>query len=184
MLKDILLKYNIFSLEELQKIVPLFEFRRFQKGGYFVNVGEYSNTLAIVQKGILRGYFLGDGKEHTYCFRSENQPLASYSSYLNGSRSEKAIQAITDVQLWTISKTNADRLEKEYPNWSRFMKMIIDNEYRSLEIQRREVLEKTSAERYQTIEEKFPEYFKNIPLQYIASYMGITQRHLSRIRSF
>ncbi|MDV2446414.1 cAMP-binding protein [Elizabethkingia anophelis] len=183
MLKEILAKYNVFTVEELEEIVSVFKYRKILKGEYFIKSGEYSKYLAIIQTGILRSFFTESGEELTYCFRFENQPLASYASYVGEKRSEKTIQALTDVRLWTISKEAEDRIKIQYPNWDRFLKMIIEEEYSILEKQRFEVLSMSPAERYKQILVEFPKYIQHIPLQYIASFIGVSQRHLSRIRS-
>lgn len=73
-------------------------------------------------------------------------------------------------------------LEDYYPNWIKFFKNVAELEYVNLE-KRLFLLQRESAEkRYQDLLENQPEYLKLIPLHYLASYLGVTQRHLSRIR--
>jgi CRP-like cAMP-binding protein len=84
--------------------------------------------------------------------------------------------------LFAISRDEILNLEKSSTNWIRFLKFIAEQEYINME-KRILILQKEGAEkRYEDLLTNQPEYLQLIPLNYLSSYLGFTQRHLSRIR--
>ena len=73
-------------------------------------------------------------------------------------------------------------LSASNPRWVRFEKMIAEQQYIELERRVFQFQKEKAAERYKDLLNNYPDYIRHIPLQYLASYLGITQRHLSRIR--
>ena len=71
----------------------------------------------------------------------------------------------------------------ESPNWIKVQKYFAEQMYIELERRIFSYQKEKAKERYQQLIEKYPEYIEQIPLQYLASYLNITPRHLSRIRS-
>ena len=67
-------------------------------------------------------------------------------------------------------------------NWIKFLKIVAEQQYIELEKRIFQLQKNNAFERYSDLLKNHPEYLQNIPLQYLASYLGITQRHLSRIR--
>ena len=81
-----------------------------------------------------------------------------------------------------ITKNTIDDLVIENPNWIKFLKIVAEQQYIELEKRIFQLQKNNAFERYSDLLKNHPEYLQNIPLQYLASYLGITQRHLSRIR--
>ena len=81
-----------------------------------------------------------------------------------------------------FKKEAVDQLVKDDLNWTRFLKMIAEEEYLELENRFFQLQRDSAAQRYKALLGNQPDYVQKIPLQYLASYLGITQRHLSRIR--
>ena len=73
-------------------------------------------------------------------------------------------------------------LAEASPNWMRFLRMMAEQQYLELERRIFQLQKSSAAQRYADLVRHQPAYVKLIPLQYLASYLGITQRHLSRIR--
>jgi CRP-like cAMP-binding protein len=92
------------------------------------------------------------------------------------------MQAISDAELLIIKKDKIQKLTDENPNWIKFLKIIAEQEYLELEKRFFQLQRDTASQRYQSLLENQPNYIQDISLQYLASYLGITQRHLSRIR--
>ena len=133
--------------------------------------------------GIFRSfYYAGLGDETTYCFTFSNNLISAYSSFITGQETPENIQAITDAQVLLFAKKDFDAVVQSNPKWLLFSKTIAEQQYVLME-KRVFTLQKDKAEvKYQNLLKEHPEYLQQIPLQYIASYLGITQRHLSRIR--
>jgi CRP-like cAMP-binding protein len=160
-------------------VIPL----HLKKGEFFIREGNTSEYIAYIQSGIFRSFYHSTEKEEvTYCFTFENTLITAYSSWITQLPTNENIQALSDMALILISKEQMNHLEATYPNWVKFFKQVAENEYIGLE-KRVFMLQRESAEtRYQNLLKNYPEYLHTIPLQYLASYLGITQRHLSRIR--
>jgi len=183
MVEDFFRSFNIFSEVEIKDFLQLFETRKVYKNDFFVQEGEKCKEIAFIISGIFRSYYISDdGKDITYCFRFPNQLMAGYSSFISDSASRENMQAITDADLMVLKKDAVDGLVKDDLNWTKFLKMIAEQEYLELEKRFFQLQRDTAAQRYEALLGNQPDYVQKIPLQYLASYLGITQRHLSRIR--
>lgn len=93
------------------------------------------------------------------------------------------MQALSPAELWVIKKSAIDKLAVESLVWTKYLKMIAEQQYLELEKRIFQLQKETALQRYTVLLRDQPEFVQQIPLQYLASYLGITQRHLSRIRS-
>lgn len=183
MIHDYFQSFNLFSKDEIKEFLNLFEFRKVGKNEYFIHEGEPCKEVAFIQSGIFRSFYISeDGKDMTYCFRFPNTMIAAYSSFISGNLSKENMQAITDAELLILKKETVDEWIEDNLNWTKFLKSIAEQEYMELETRFFQLQRDSAAQRYSTLLTNHPDYIQNIPLQYLASYLGITQRHLSRIR--
>jgi hypothetical protein len=183
MIQDYFRSFNLFSEEEIEAFLQLFEIRKLNKNEYFVQEGERCREVAFISAGIFRSFYTSDtGKDMTYCFKFPNTMIAAYSSFISGCVSKESIQAITDVELLILKKEKMDILVQDALNWTQFLKIIAEQEYLELENRFFQLQRDTAAQRYAALIRNYPDYIQKIPLQYLSSYLGITQRHLSRIR--
>lgn len=169
--------------EDIANFAKLLQEKTLKRSEFFIREGQISNQIAIVKSGSLRTYYTSDkGEEITYCLTLPTSFLTAYSSFLTGLPTQENIQAITPTELWVAPKQAFLSLAEQSSNWTYFLKSIAEQQYIELE-KRIFQLQKTDATyRYTELVNKNPELIRNIPLQYLASYLGITQRHLSRIR--
>jgi len=175
--------FGIFTESEITSVVQLFEFRKLNKGDYFVRENQKCREVAFIQSGVFRSYYTSSqGDDITYCFRFPNELIAAYSSFITGNPSVEAMQALSAVELLVIQKSKLDTLVKESPIWTQFLKIIAEQQYLELEKRVFQLQKETAAQRYASLVKNQPQFILQIPLQYLASYLGITQRHLSRIR--
>ncbi|SDM21958.1 Crp/Fnr family transcriptional regulator [Siphonobacter aquaeclarae] len=173
---------RLFSDAEIAEIAALFTRRELRKGEAFVREGQRCTEVAFVESGVFRSYYTSEaGEEMTYCFRFPGDLMAAYSSFISGNESRETMEAIGPAVVHVIRKADVDRLA-ELPSWIHFLKNIAENEYMELENRLFQLQRVSALTRYQTLLEKQPEYVRLIPLQFLASYLGVTQRHLSRIR--
>lgn len=175
--------FNIFTEQEIEAIVNLFVSKRVNKNEYFVREGEYCSEIAFIKSGIFRSFYAShQGEEITYCFRFPNDLLAAYSSFITGNGSLENLQALYPCDLLVIKKYQLDKLQEDLPKMTNFLKIIAEQQYIELEKRVFQLQRDSAIQRYVLLLENQPEYILRIPLQYLASYLGITQRHLSRIR--
>lgn len=183
-MKEYLQSFNILSDKDIEIFEHLVTRRTLKKGDFFIQEGMVCKEVAFIVSGLFRSFYYSSSDEDvTYCFTFENSFLTAYSSLISQVPTEENIQALTDVEMLCVSKAQIDELEQTNLNWLRLMKHIAEQEYIKME-KRVFLLQRENAEkRYQDLLENSPKYLQHIPLNYLSSYLGITQRHLSRIRS-
>jgi CRP-like cAMP-binding protein len=175
--------FNILTPAEIEAIMEIATTRQLNKADYFIREGAICKEVAFVLSGTLRSYYISEqGEEMTYCITFPNTMMTAYSSYITGESTAESIQAITNVELLILPKSKIEALTEKIPNMIKVLKIIA--EYQYIELEKRIFLlqKNNAAQRYADLLKNYPEYVLNIPLQYLSSYLGITQRHLSRIR--
>ncbi len=146
-------------------------------------IGHTCKTIYFIEKGALRIYYYKDGTEITESFEFENSIVARAESLFTGKPSKKAIQAIEDTSLVAIDANKLFNLFDSFPEIERLFRKIIEQAYVKA-IHRLESIQfYTAEERYTNLLNEHKEVLKRVPLKYIASYLGITQVSLSRIRA-
>lgn len=176
-------QFNFLTEEDIHHFIQLGEKRTYKKGEFFIREGDVCQEVTFILSGILRSFYISEsGEETTYCITFPNNFMTAYTSYITAVPSLENIQAVTNVELIYFSKSSLMKLQEGNIRWMEFSKVIA--EYQYLELERRIFnLQNTSAlNRYEELMREKPEFIQHIPLQYLASYLGITQRHLSRIR--
>jgi len=182
-MRKYLKSFNILSDDEINLFESKLIHKKLKKGDFLIKEGYTCKEIAFVVSGLFRSYYYSSsGEEVTYCFTFSNSFAGAYSSFLAQKKTVENIQALTDSVLFTISRDDIVRLEKSSYNWLKFFKVIAEQEYIAME-KRIFILQKETAEkRYEDLIVNQPDFLQLIPLSYLSSYLGITQRHLSRIR--
>lgn len=182
-LKSYLKHFAIFSEEEIEQVLPLFSKRLVEKGTLFIREGQLCSEVAFIEKGIFRSFYTSkSGEEITYCFRFQNEFMTAYSAFITGKKSLENFQSVSKGELLVIQKREIDQLAEKNPNWMLFLKVVAEQQYLELEERVFQLQRDSAQERYQSLIDNQPEYIQQISGQHLASYLGITQRHLSRIR--
>ncbi|EID72238.1 Crp/Fnr family transcriptional regulator [Imtechella halotolerans] len=183
LLKRYLQQVGIFTEEEIQYSLPFFKEQTLLKNTYFIQEGAFCRQAAFINSGTFRSYYSSPaGEEVTYCFQFQGEMVTAYSAFITGQESVESIQALTKASILTVDIESLKILESQIPNWSLYMRRMAEQQYIGLEKRIFQLQRESAAERYQSLLKNHPDYIKNIPLQYLASYLGITQRHLSRVR--
>lgn len=153
------------------------------KGHILFKAGKVESKLYIVQKGIVRAYSYIDDNEITFWFGKEGDVVISMKSYVANQKSYEYVQLLEDCDLYEISLVNLDGLYHEdihLANWGRKLAELelIKTEARLIERQFG-----TATNRYEKLLEQSPDILRRVQLGHIASYLGISQVSLSRIRA-
>ena len=145
--------------------------------------GEISNCIYLIKKGCLREWFNKDGKDITFQFFFEGQPVASIDSFMNQKPSIFTIESIEPTTILSIGRADFEKLLITYPEFNNGFHDFIFQRFRiygQLFLSR---IKDTPQERYMDLIKNHPEIIKRIPQHYIASFLGITPISLSRIRN-
>jgi CRP-like cAMP-binding protein len=153
------------------------------KDDYFSEAGKISRQVGFVVEGVTRVcYYNNKGEEITKYFIEENNLVVDIESFDNEICSSAYVQALTDCQIICFEKKNWQELLNTIVGWDLMVhKMISKALIRKVE-RRSPLVTEDASERYLKFLQIYPNVVNRVPLAYIASYLGITQSSLSRIR--
>lgn len=168
--------------EDLLMISSLFKPQTLKKGDFYLRTGRYCEKLSFVKSGLLRIYVSTEDKEVTQWISTKGYFITDLSSLVFDSPARWTIQALSDAELYTIKKEDYNQLGNKIPKWHLLEKLFIAKCFTMLEDRIFSHLSMTAEERYHVFFEKNKELFNQVPLQYIASMLGMTPETFSRIR--
>ena len=153
------------------------------KDGYFSEAGKIARQVGFIIEGVLRVcYYNNKGEEITKYFIDEQNLVVDLESFENGVPSSAYVQAITDSRLIVFSKAAWDELLNTIIGWDTIVRKITNKALMQKVERRSPLVSEDATTRYLTFLEKYPALANRVPLSYLASYLGITQSSLSRIR--
>lgn len=156
--------------------------KEFKKKEILVEAGKICNQLYFVEKGVARTFYYKNGKEITYWLAAENDFVGAMGSFFSRTPSTKHVETLEDCTLWVF---DYDRLEKLYAHskeLERMGRLFSNYGLAVLEKKFDDFHSMGPKERYYALTEKHPEILQRVSLGIIASYLGIRQETLSRIR--
>ena len=168
--------------EDLEKIAALFKEELLEKGSFYAKQGRNCQKLSFVKSGFLRVYAEAGDREVTQWISFKGYFLADLSSLVFETPARWNICALTDCELFTVSREDYRKIGKLIPDWYNLEKLFIAKCFLTLEDRVFSHLSMTAEERYRQTFEFNPELFNRVPLHYLASMMGMTPETLSRIR--
>src|SRR5579871_425760 len=151
-----------------------------------LNEGEISKKVFFIEKGCVRAWFNNYGKDITFQFFFENSTVASIESFRKKIPSPVTIETIEKSVIWYAHKKDIDRIVSEITKIGLLRDKFIDSIFeRTFEYMKHffSFIKETPEQRYLDLIKEKPQLVKRIPQHYIASYLGITTVHLSRIKS-
>lgn len=172
-----------YSPKVFEDIRPHLSVMNIDAGEYFLRHGKTSRNIAFIKKGLLRLFYLNDGKEVTNCFCKENTITTSYSSLITQQESDMAIQAIEPSQLIVFSYDTLQKMYEQDLFWQQLGRLAAENEFITTECHNRFLRDLTATDRYKQILENDSELLQRVPLNYLANYLQIVPETLSRIRN-
>jgi CRP-like cAMP-binding protein len=175
--------YSPLSKDAEQAIHDSLEKLLLAKNEFLVTEGKVCRHLYFLEQGAIRGYYLLDGKEITHWFSFENDFVTSANSFITGQPAVENIQLLEGSVLWAISKDKLTALFNQYHEIERLVRIAYEKYYLRLEERFVNAQFKTAAELYDNLLQRSPHVLERVPLGMIASYLGISQETLSRIRS-
>jgi len=167
---------------DVSQIVTFFKPVQLKKGDYFLKTGMSANKLAFVQSGLLREFVEIEGKEITKWITSKGYFVVDLGSFVFGQSARWNIQALTDCELYIIDFVDYQNISQVIPKWLELEKMFITKCFSILEDRVLQHLSLSAEERYNQLFEFNKELFNIVPLQYLASMLGIAPETLSRLR--
>lgn len=169
--------------EETNYFISSLKHKKLRKRQYLVQEGDVTQYEYFVDSGCLRTFYVDNkGMEHNVQFSIEDWWTGDMYSFLTRTPAKYNIVAIEDSELFCIERTVQEDLYAKIPKFEKFFRHLLQNAFVAQQERILAGMSETAEERYLHFREKYPSMDKRIPLNQIASYLGITPESLSRIR--
>ncbi|HXP48531.1 MAG TPA: Crp/Fnr family transcriptional regulator [Bacteroidia bacterium] len=173
-----------FTEEEIKGFLPLLSVKNFKKKDIMLQQNNVADSVFFINSGLTRNFITNSkGEEITTHFTIEGDYVTEYASFLTLRRSTCSVQALEDVEAVVL---NRDALQYGYEKVKDGNKLgrIIAETYFMMAVDKlEEMYSGDILERFDKLNETFPGIHQRVPQHMIASYLGITPVHLSRLKS-
>ena len=159
----------------------LAEVEVYARNEHILEQGQRCNKIWFIKSGMVRKYYIHNGKEVSVWIHAENETFTSLQSYAQNTLSEEYLQAIEHTEVISITKSNSEKLA-QFPRIMTFVNAMMGKEFANIDKHTKELNQRDAKGKYEYLQQISPEIIKRAKLGYIASILGISQETLSRIR--
>ena len=170
------------SKDLLQVIEKQIKVETVEKGSLLVKDGQVAHRLYFLEKGTARTFYYDNGKDITSWIYRENTPFTTWYSFLNQQPSFENIEILEDSTVLSFTKDTLEALYLKYPTIERFGRKMVEQQLSFLDAFFKGYMFMSAKERYDLLLDIFPDITQRVNLGHIASFLGISQETLSRIR--
>lgn len=168
---------------ELNKLLSECHVMHFKRNEILSYPGEIPQAVFFVNRGIIRVTVTdNEGNEHTIHFALENQFISDYSSFIQKQPALYALQALEDTEVVVMPRKTIEWGYINIKEGDRLGRLIAEYYFIYQDNRIKNLYARTPKERYDSINEVFPNIHNRVPQHMIASYLGITPVHLSRLK--
>jgi len=168
--------------EEWQMMQRLLTRRHLKKGEFVLRAGEICNHVTFINAGYVRIFNQVNEEELTINFAFEGNFITDFASLLPRKPSTDNIVAMDDLEILQLHYQDMQMLYEKAMVWQKFGRLIAEYVLLFVVERNKGLLFLSPEERYLKLMKERPKVMANVPLKYIASYLGITPEALSRIR--
>lgn len=180
---DYILQFGNLNKQQIDLIISKAKTLELRKEEYFSEAGKIPRQVGFILEGVVRFcYYNNKGEEITHHFIDENNFVSDQQKFEAQVVASEYIQAVTDCTLLVFSKKDWDDISNTIVGWDNITGLILKNCLLKTIERRSPLVSEDATTRYLSFIEHFPALVNRIPLSYVASYLGITQQSLSRIR--
>ena len=156
--------------------------RHFKKGDFLVKAGQICKHVSFINSGLVRLYYSVDGKDISIGFAQQGDYTSEYESFLTRKAAAQNIEALTETEVIDLGYDDMQRLYKAHPVFQEFGRKISEFLFILLNQRNTALLALTPEERYSQMIETNTSLLQLVPQYMLASFIGVTPEHLSRIR--
>ncbi|WP_044206645.1 Crp/Fnr family transcriptional regulator [Flammeovirga sp. OC4] len=154
-----------------------------QKGTVILEEDTTARFLYFIDKGVLHNYYYHDGKQISSWFYTENHFITAWYSFYAQQPSFEAIECLEDCELYRISYTDYQKLIKDFPEFNTFARLLSEEMLMIIDQISKNWSFLTAKQKYEVLQSYFPQIELRVKLGLIASFLGISQETLSRLRA-
>ena len=172
------------SSEAEEYVYSISKERSVSKGEVLIRQGQVVKNTYFVTDGCIRSYCIDtNGKEHTLQFAVKDWWISDFIAIYNNELATLTVECITDSSIIEFNAKELDEIHSLFPEFEAFQRKNLERHVVSLHKRILNQLQLTAQERYDLFLEQYPDIEQYTPNYHIASYLGITQQSLSRIRA-
>jgi len=175
-------KISPMNADDWQYFSSKLKAKTYKKKTNILEVNTVESQLTFIIKGSVRLYIPKEEQDITFGFVFENAFVTGYDSFLTQQPSLYAIEALTTCNVFQISKTDLDKVYTHTTSGNLLGRKMAESMFLIKSKREQSLLIENAEERYLNLFKERPQLIKEVPLKYIASYIGITPQALSRIR--
>ncbi|RTQ51470.1 Crp/Fnr family transcriptional regulator [Hymenobacter gummosus] len=188
MSQDILLQFlqstGLISPEQAADIAPAFGPCHLRRHELLLRAGQVSDEYLLLSSGVVRAFVHNTaGDEVTTGFFGRGQVVLEPSSFFTRTPSPETMQALTDCEGWSLTYQQMNGLFHARPEFREFGRSVLARALATLKSRMLEMITTPAAARYEHLLASQPEILRHAPLKDVASYLGVTDTSLSRIRN-
>jgi len=182
-LKESIQEHVSLTDKEWELCKSNFRPKRMLKRQFLLQESDVCRELAFVEKGALYSYTVDSkGNQHVLRFAFSGWWIADLQSFFTNKPSTLNIEVLEDSELLVLDRKNHEKLLEEIPAYERYHRIILQNAYTALQQRVENALGLTAEEKYARLIEQNPEFLNRVPLNLVASYLGVSPETLSRVR--
>lgn len=173
----------MLSPAEVSTIIDTHQKVSFKKGDFLLKKGQIAKKYFCVEKGLIRSYVYDyEGNDITTGFVGENEIAIDVVSLFHGIPAVEYFQALTDCECYSIRLDEFQVLYHSCKGLNEWGRVWMSGSLFELKQRTISMITDSASERYKALQERHPQILQQSPLKFIASYLGITDTSLSRIR--
>ncbi|MFC4163493.1 Crp/Fnr family transcriptional regulator [Epilithonimonas zeae] len=181
--KNYILSKGVLTDEEFNFSAQFFKPVHLKKGEYFIQEDKICRYIGFIVVGAVKAYAIDkEGKENITCFKFENEFVTSFSEFVAQEKSRRNIRTIEDSVIYRISYTDYQHLLSRVTAWNVIIRSVVEHEYNQKESYLLNYNNKPAMDKYHHVLYKEQMLVHRVSTQDLASYLGITQRSLTRAK--
>lgn len=182
-LKKYLERFIELSDKESDMALQFFEYQKIPKHTLILRSGDICSFEAYIKRGCAREFFTDHkGNEHTVEFAVEDWWISEINSFENKVPSQVSIETLEETEILFLSLESKKELLKAVPSLERMFRIMMQRHVHVLKKRLLQNMSRNAMDRYLTFLEQYPTVVQRVPQYHIASYLGISQEFLSKLR--
>jgi len=171
------------SAEEINFSAQFFKPTFLKKGDFFIHEDESCLHIGFIASGAVKAYAIDkEGNENITCFKFENEFVTSFPEFVAQEKSRRSIRAVEDSIIYKITYPDYQYLLSKVTSWNGVIKSVMEQEYNQKERYLLNYNNKSAVDKYRQVLSSEQMLVQRIATQDLASYLGITQRSLTRAK--
>lgn len=169
--------------EAIRLLKEKLQFETLKKGSLLLRPGQICNRIYFLEEGLVRTFYEQDGQEHTTWFYEAGSFLTSWYSFYSGTHSFESLELLEDGRVYSLSRSDYQGLQEAHPQLQKGALLIAEESTAFLDYTNKGFVKQSARERYESLLSYLPDLELRCKLSYIASFLGVSQETLSRIRA-